>query len=383
MQGVLDSQELLAGAYVRVALPAALLFGGLVLWRMAGHLYNRTQGDTVRSFGFAFVLALSGAMFTESISWGTSMISLSMGINKMVQTDIAGQTSTKAADSLSAAATHAAKRLTDDLANTPDNYRTQARKTTEALTELLQAQEKLASTTATTAIMNSPTERTFNEIGGFFGLSGDRLKYTWAALLALGLSFIPLAGQFCLGATSDGGMARREDDSELEYMDMPKKSQRSAPRATSAKKRAAPAAKKPAVSKPQIELRDPMGYGKPAAKPVDPVIEKSVQALQSLGFKRSGEARQLVESAEGDTPEVRIRNALRASDKGKPEPRRMLPDIVKDVERDIESGKLQKVTVDSLAAYSNSRGTRQGIIDALVKKGVLSKGNNGRVNIAA
>ena len=51
MQGGLPS-----GAYISIALPAAILFGSCVLWRMLGHLFNRTA--KARSFGIAMVLSL-------------------------------------------------------------------------------------------------------------------------------------------------------------------------------------------------------------------------------------------------------------------------------------------------------------------------------------
>ena len=369
MQVVLKDQAQLTGWFIQLALPAAILFGGLVLWRMAGHLYNRTQ-NRVRTFGFAFGLSLMGALFCETISVSTSTLSLAMNINKMVKQDIESQASYKTADTLSSAATQAAKRLTEDLANTPDNYRTQARQTTEALTELLDAQSRLAESQAANSLTASPTERTFSEVGSKLGINGEDLKYLWALLLGIGLSFIPLASQFCLGATSDGGMV--EDEGEIDYLDSTsKKPQRRGPRPTSAVKReSVPAA---------IKHRNPMeSTSVTAATPADPVAGQAVEALLSLGYKK-GEAKRMAESAAGDSVEIRTRNALRNT---QPKRESVADTVVAKVRADIKSGALAKVTNQSLTQYSTSSHTREKVIQQLVREGVLKRQNNGRVSIA-
>ena len=389
MQAVLAVQADLQGEYIKVALPAAVLFGGTVLWRLSGALYNRTQNG-VRSFGFAFALTILGALFTETISIGTSAISLAMNINRQAQSDIESNASYQSGEKLSQAAAQAAARLQQDIGNMPDNFRTESRKSSKALTELLQAQTQLAQVQQQAAKTGSATDRTFNEVGARLGMDGDQVKYSWALALAAALSIIPLGIQFALGATSDahgaekrsrGGLFRAgagamEEGENITYL-TPKKPQRRTPRSTSENKRetVSVAAK--------IKHRDPMKSTAVAAAPaIDPIAGQAVEGLMGLGFKKR-EAVLLVDAAQGDTVELRVRNALRASDTRQVPKRKSVAEMATDVQADIESGKLEQVNTNALAPYTSSRKTRSAIIEELVKRGVLVKQSNGRVNIAA
>ena len=387
MQAVLAVQADLNGEYIKVALPAAILFGGTVLWRLGGHLYNRSQNG-VRSFGFAFALTILGALFTESISIGTSAISLAMNINRQAQADVEGNASYQSGEKLSLAAAQAAARLQQDIGNMPSNYRTESRKSTQALTELLEAQAQLTEVQQQAAKTGSATDRTFNEVGERLGMDGDQVKYAWALALAAALSIIPLGIQFAFGATSDAHSAEKqsggglfgmgggsmEEGENISYL-TPKKPQRRTPRSTSENKRetVSVAAK--------IKHRDPMKSTAVTEPAIDPIAGQAVEGLMGLGFKKR-EAAQLVDSAQGDTVELRVRNALRASDTRKPK-RKSLEEIVSEIKTDIKKGKLKHVSNDALEKYSNSRGTRAKAISQLVADGVLSKSETGRVSIAA
>ena len=386
MQAVLAVQADLQGEYIKVALPAAVLFGGTVLWRLSGALYNRTQNG-VRSFGFAFALTILGALFTETISIGTSAISLAMNINRQAQSDIESKASYQSGEKLSQAAAQAAARLQQDIGNMPENFRTESRKSTQALTELLEAQTQLAQVQQQAAKTGSATDRTFNEVGARLGMDGDQVKYSWALALAAALSIIPLGIQFALGATSDahgaenranGGLfgiggGAMEEGENISYL-TPKKPQRRSPRPTSESKRETSVAS-------EIKHRDPMQSTASVTTAIDPIAGQAVDGLMSLGFKKR-EASLLVDAAEGDTVELRVRNALRSSDTRKPK-RKSLEEIVANIKTDIKSGKLKHVSNDALEKYSNSRGTRAKAISQLVADGVLSRSETGRVSIAA
>ena len=386
MQAVLAVQADLNGEYIKVALPAAVLFGGTVLWRLSGALYNRTQNG-VRSFGFAFALTILGALFTESISIGTSAISLAMNINKQAQADVESRASYQSGERLSEAAAQAAARLQQDLANMPNNYRTESRKSSKALTELLQAQAELAQVQQQVARTGSATDRTFNEVGERLGMDGDQVKYAWALALAAALSIIPLGIQFALGATSDAhgaekrsgsglfdGSGTMEAGENISYI-TPKKPQRRDPRPTPEKKREVSVAAK-------MKNRDPMESTIIDSAGIDPISGQAIQALEGLGFKKR-EAKMLVDASDGDSVEMRVRNALRSSGTATVPKRQTVEQIADRVSDDIVAGKLVKVNINSLADYSNSRDTRAKVINILVRRGVLEKQSNGRVSIAA
>jgi hypothetical protein len=77
------------------------------------------------------------------------------------------------------------------------------------------------------------------------------------------------------------------------------------------------------------------------------------------------------------------RNGSRAAKQDYTLKRKSVAQMADEVQRDIEGGKLDRVHTEALAPYSNSRKTRSSIIAELVRRGVLTKHDNGRVSIAA
>ena len=202
MQGGLPS-----GDYISMALPAAILFGSCVLWRMLGHLFNRAA--KARSFGIAMMFVLVGAVCNEGVSIFTSAMSLSMGVNNRVQQDVEQSDQYQTAAAISGATTLAAKRLAENLATMPDRYYKRGNQTAEQLQQLITAQTQLNQTSSSTG--NSVTQKTLDEFGASIGLSGEQLKTRWAWLLAGCLSLIVLAVQIGLGSLSDGVIAERKE----------------------------------------------------------------------------------------------------------------------------------------------------------------------------
>ena len=392
MQSVLAVQADLQGEYIKVALPAAVLFGGTVLWRLAGHLYNRSQNG-VRSFGFAFALTILGALFTETISIGTSGISLAMNVNRAAQQDIENRASYQSGERLSKAAGEAAARLQQDLANMPENYRTESRKSSQALVELLQAQTQLAEVQERTAKTGSATERTFQEVGERLGIDGDQVKYGWAFALALALSIIPLGIQFAFGATSDAHSAEKraggglfgigggsmEEGENVSYL-TPKKPQRRGPRPASAK-----AKRESVTAAAAIKHRDPMATTTVDKTVINPNRGMAVLALEALGFRQK-EAQTMVDNSSGTSVEEWTRNAMR-SEHLRPQPpqkrRARVEDLTRQAAADIAAGTLATINDASLEAYSTSPGTRQKIKNQLIEQGIITRQDNGRCVIAA
>jgi len=202
MQGGLPS-----GAYISIALPAAILFGSCVLWRMLGHLFNRTA--KARSFGIALVFVLIGAVCNEGVSVFTSAMSLSMGVNHRVQEDVQRSQQYQTATAISGATTAAAQRLAENLKNMPERYFTKGNETAGQLQSLIEAQTRLHETTNDRS--GSVTQQTLTSFGASMGWSADQLQTRWSWLLAGCLSLIVLAVQIGLGSLSDGAMAENRE----------------------------------------------------------------------------------------------------------------------------------------------------------------------------
>jgi len=205
MQGGLPS-----GEYISMALPLAILFGGCVLWRMLGHLFNRAA--RAKTFGPAMMFVLFGAFLNEGVSIATSATSLTMGVNHRLAQDIQNSDQYKANAALSSSTTLAAERLAENIASMPDRYYKRGNETAEQLERLLSAQTKLSEQANSTG--NSVTQKTLDEFGATLGLSGEQLKTRWAWLLALCLSVIVMALQIGLGTLSDGTLAERQKDND-------------------------------------------------------------------------------------------------------------------------------------------------------------------------
>ena len=203
MQGGLPS-----GDYISMALPAAILFGSCVLWRMLGHLFNRAA--KAKSFGVALAFVLVGAVCNEGVSIFTSAMSLSMGVNNRVQQDVQNSEQYKTANAISGATALAATRLAENISSMPDRYYKRGNETAQELQNLIAAQTQL--TASATSLDNSVTQKTLNEFGATIGLSGEELKTRWAWLLAGCLSLIVLAVQIGLGSLSDGVIAERKEE---------------------------------------------------------------------------------------------------------------------------------------------------------------------------
>ena len=203
MQGSLPS-----GEYIAVALPAAILFGACVLWRMAGHLFSRSAQN--RSFGPAVAFVLFGAVFNEGVSIATSAMSLTMGVNEQISQDVQATDQYKATQATNQAAAMAAQRIGENIQNMPANYYTKGNESASQLTELLNAQANLAQTTNASTETTSSTARTMDEFGQTLGLTGTQLKTRWSWCLAICLSLIPMALQIGLGSLSDGAMTEKQ-----------------------------------------------------------------------------------------------------------------------------------------------------------------------------
>lgn len=207
MQGGLPS-----GEYIGAVLPAAILFGGCVLWRMLGHLGNRQA--RAKTFGFAIAFVFFGAVFNESISVFTSAMSLTMGINSKVAQDIKTSDQYQAGQALTGATSTAAQRLADNLNSMPSNYFSKGNETAAQLQSLIDSQTRL--TEASNATSNSVTQKTLDEFGASFGVTGDKLKTRWSWLLAMSLSIIPMALQVGLGTLSDGTLSEKQGRREAD-----------------------------------------------------------------------------------------------------------------------------------------------------------------------
>jgi len=202
MQGGLPS-----GAYISIALPAAILFGSCVLWRMLGHLWNRNA--KARTFGAAVAFVTISAVCNEGVSVFTSAMSLSMGVNHRVQQDVQRSEQYQTATAISGATTAAVQRLAENLQNMPERYFTKSSETAGQLQALIEAQTKLHETTNDKS--GSVTQQTLSSFGASMGWSADQLQTRWSWLLAGCLSLIVLAVQIGLGSLSDGAMAERRE----------------------------------------------------------------------------------------------------------------------------------------------------------------------------
>ena len=203
MQGGLPS-----GEYISMALPLAILFGGCVLWRMLGHLFNRQAKAKTFSVALAFVFV--GAICNEGVSILTSAMSLTMGVNNRVQQDIQNSNEYQTGQALTAATATAATRLADNINSMPENYYSKGNETAAQLQSLIDSQTRLTETTNSTG--NSVTQKTLDEFGATMGVTGDQLKTRWAWLLASCLSLIVMALQVGLGTLSDGRLAEKQAD---------------------------------------------------------------------------------------------------------------------------------------------------------------------------
>ena len=208
LRQVLQMQSgLPSGEYISVALPLAILFGSCVLWRMLGHLFNRAAKS--RSFGIAMAFVLIGAVSNEGISIFTSAMSLSMGVNARVQSDVKNSDQYQTASAISGATQLAAQRLSENLAQMPDKYYKRGNETAEQLQQLIAAQTQLNASAMSSD--NSVTQKTMNDFGASIGLTGEQLQTRWSWLLAGCLSLIVLAVQIGLGSLSDGVIAERKE----------------------------------------------------------------------------------------------------------------------------------------------------------------------------
>jgi len=211
LRQVLQMQgRLPAGDYISVALPLAILFGGCVLWRMLGHLFNRAA--RAKTFGPAMVFVLFGALLNEGVSITTSAMSLTLGVNHRLAQDVQNSEQYKASAALTDSTTAAAQRLAQNLQNMPSNYITKGNETAASLERLLTAQAKLSEQANSTD--SSITQRTLDEFGATLNMTGEQLKTRWSWLLALCLSVIVMALQIGLGTLSDGTLAEKQKSND-------------------------------------------------------------------------------------------------------------------------------------------------------------------------
>lgn len=195
----------------------AILGGGSIMWRLAGHLRAR------QAAGFSFALVLAAAVYTEAMSIGTSTMSLTTGVNARLIEDKQQSASYQAAKSASNAAAITANRLAENLANMPSNYYTRGSQTADQIGSILEQQKELLQLQAQAGTENSATAQTLSDIGNRFGWTADEVKNRWSLGIALALSLIPLATQLALGTLSDATMKSGQagdimrDDPELPH----------------------------------------------------------------------------------------------------------------------------------------------------------------------
>ena len=195
------------GAWLGNSLPAALLFGGAVLWRIAGHLWNREA--ITRGFKASLITIICSAGFIETVSITTSMMSVNLGVNTRLSDDASQSQQGRAVHAANDAASRAAQRLASNIENMPANYITRGNESAQQLTELLTAQRRLLQTRSDEFDLESPTHRTLSEVSSQFGMSADAFKWLWAWMIGIGLTVVPLATNFSFASASDGSMQER------------------------------------------------------------------------------------------------------------------------------------------------------------------------------
>ena len=189
-------------------LPAAILTGGAVCWRLLGHMVARQS--SVRTFTAALCFVAGGALYVEAMSISTSTLALSVGLQERIQRDIEATPEHETAAATQAAAGRAVAELASRLESLPANYHTRAGHTAEQITVIMDKQQALAQLQRDQGL--SATAQAFEQAGERFGLTGADTAFRWALGIALAISLIPLAVQLALGSLSDAVITERSTE---------------------------------------------------------------------------------------------------------------------------------------------------------------------------